>query len=93
MTRYHTSMPEMRTDGPDFSIPWMNLGISIIFVKPKKAPPSLLSFLQPFTIEVWLYVGFGKFDFEKKNNVVEFQATLNTDKKDEQFSKTSIFEQ
>jgi hypothetical protein len=52
----------------------MNLGISIIFVKPKKAPPSLLSFLQPFTIEVWLYVGFGKFDIEKKNNVVEFQA-------------------
>jgi hypothetical protein len=60
-------MPEMQTDGPDFSIPWMNLGISIIFVKPKKAPPSLLSFLQPFTIEVWLYVGFGKFDFEKQS--------------------------
>ena len=67
MTCYHTSMPEMQTDGPDISIPWMNLGISIIFVKPKKAPPSLLSFLQPFTIEVWLYVGFGKFDLEKQN--------------------------
>jgi len=53
------SVTSARNDAVQFSVPWMNLGISIIFVKPKKAPPSLLSFLQPFTIEVWLYVGFG----------------------------------
>ena len=38
-------------------MPWMNLGISIVFTKP--AAPSLLSFLMPFTAEVWMYVAFG----------------------------------
>ena len=54
------SVTSARNEAVQFSIPWMNLGISIIFVKPRKAPPSLLSFLSPFTIEVWMYVGFGK---------------------------------
>ena len=46
------SVTSARNDAVQFSIPWMNLGISIIFVKPRKAPPSLLSFLSPFTVEV-----------------------------------------
>ena len=35
-----------------FSMPWMNLGISILYVKPRAAPPSLLAFLDPFTNDV-----------------------------------------
>jgi len=35
-------------------------GISIIFIKPRPAPPSMLSFLSPFTLEVWVYTAFGK---------------------------------
>ena len=35
-----------------FSMPWMNLGISILYVKPRAAPPSLLAFLDPFTTDV-----------------------------------------
>ncbi len=30
-----------------------------MFIKPRKAPPSLISFLSPFTPEVWMYTGFG----------------------------------
>ena len=29
-------------------------GISIIYIKPRKAPPSLLSFLEPFGNDVWI---------------------------------------
>ncbi len=53
------SVTSARNQAVQFSIPWMNLGISIIFIKPRKAPPSLLSFLSPFTLEVWLYTAFG----------------------------------
>lgn len=34
----------------------MNLGISLLFEKPKKEPPQLFSFLSPFSGEVWIYV-------------------------------------
>lgn len=45
-----------RESAVDFTMPFMNLGISILFTKPKKASPSLMSFLSPFSNEVWLYV-------------------------------------
>ncbi|XP_050308479.1 glutamate receptor ionotropic, kainate 2-like [Anthonomus grandis grandis] len=38
----------------DFTSPFMNLGISILFQKPKKAPPSFFSFAQPFAIDTWI---------------------------------------
>ncbi|XP_043065157.1 uncharacterized protein LOC108093341 [Drosophila ficusphila] len=41
----------------DFSIPFMNLGIAILYVKPQKATPALFSFMDPFSSEVWLYLG------------------------------------
>ncbi|XP_014247016.1 glutamate receptor ionotropic, kainate 2-like isoform X2 [Cimex lectularius] len=40
----------------DFTMPFMNLGISILYKKPKKAPPSTFSFLSPFSAEVWAYM-------------------------------------
>ncbi|XP_059097644.1 glutamate receptor ionotropic, kainate 2-like isoform X2 [Tigriopus californicus] len=51
------SVTSVRAQAVDFSMPWMNLGISIIFIKPRRAPPSFLSFLSPFTTEVWIYTG------------------------------------
>ena len=48
-----------RASALTFSMPWMTLGISIVYVKPRPAPPSLLSFLSPFTNEVWSYTVFG----------------------------------
>ncbi|XP_063242513.1 glutamate receptor ionotropic, kainate 2-like isoform X1 [Bacillus rossius redtenbacheri] len=51
-----------RESGADFTMPFMNLGISILYKKPKKAPPELFSFMAPFSLGVWgcmlsVYVG------------------------------------
>jgi ionotropic glutamate receptor len=40
----------------DFTKPFLNLGITILFKKPLKAPPNLFSFLSPLSIEVWVYM-------------------------------------
>lgn len=40
-----------------FSIPWMNLGIAILYIPPRSAAPSLLAFLDPFTTDVYIYAG------------------------------------
>lgn len=34
----------------------MSLGISILYKTPAKDPPALFSFLEPFNVEVWIYV-------------------------------------
>ena len=54
------SVTSQRAEAVQFSMPWMDLGISIIYIKPRAAPPSLLSFASPFTLEVWMYTAFGK---------------------------------
>ena len=46
------SVTPARASAFSFSLPWMNLGISILYVKPRAAPPSLLAFLDPFTTDV-----------------------------------------
>ncbi|KAG7201426.1 hypothetical protein KM043_004186 [Ampulex compressa] len=51
-----------RESAVDFTMPFMNLGISILYRKPTKAPPSLFSFLSPFSNAVWLYL-IGSFIF------------------------------
>ncbi|KAE8743142.1 hypothetical protein FOCC_FOCC011235 [Frankliniella occidentalis] len=40
----------------DFTMPFMNLGISILFAKPKEPDPNLFSFLSPLSLEVWIYM-------------------------------------
>ncbi|KAK8388628.1 hypothetical protein O3P69_020541 [Scylla paramamosain] len=40
----------------DFTMPWMNLGITILYRKPTKKPPNLFSFLSPVSLDVWLYM-------------------------------------
>ncbi|KAL3882469.1 hypothetical protein ACJMK2_028806, partial [Sinanodonta woodiana] len=40
----------------DFTKPFLNLGITILYRKPKKAPPELFSFLSPLSIDVWVYM-------------------------------------
>ena len=48
------SITTERLSAVEFSMPWMNLGISIIYIKPRAAPPSFFSFLEPFSNEVWI---------------------------------------
>ena len=40
----------------DFTKPFMNLGISILYKKPAKQNPELFSFLSPLSWAVWGYV-------------------------------------
>lgn len=41
----------------DFTNPFMNLGIGILYVKPTPKEKNLFSFLDPFTTSVWVYTG------------------------------------
>ncbi|CAL1283905.1 unnamed protein product [Larinioides sclopetarius] len=45
-----------RIQGVDFTLPFMQTGISILFKKPTQKVTSLFSFLLPFSGEVWLLV-------------------------------------
>ncbi|KAG1662344.1 Glutamate receptor ionotropic, kainate 2 [Nymphon striatum] len=45
-----------REEAVDFTMPFMNLGISILFKKPTQSVPSLLSFLSPLSWKVWIYM-------------------------------------
>ncbi|XP_028050144.1 glutamate receptor ionotropic, kainate 2 isoform X2 [Monomorium pharaonis] len=45
-----------RQSAVDFTDPFMNLGISVLYRTPTKAPPGLLSFLGPFSNEVWVHM-------------------------------------
>lgn len=38
-------------------MPFMNLGISILYKRPTQQPPSFYSFMSPFSKEVWMYLG------------------------------------
>ncbi|XP_012936818.1 glutamate receptor ionotropic, kainate 2 [Aplysia californica] len=46
----------MREQVIDFSKPFLNLGISILFKMPRGEKPGLFSFLNPLAVEIWLYV-------------------------------------
>ncbi|KYN07195.1 Glutamate receptor, ionotropic kainate 2, partial [Cyphomyrmex costatus] len=45
-----------RKSAVDFSLPFMNLGISIVFNKPEEKIPDFFSFLLPLSTEVWFYM-------------------------------------
>ncbi|XP_076373999.1 glutamate receptor ionotropic, kainate 2-like isoform X2 [Tachypleus tridentatus] len=45
-----------REEAVDFTMPFMNTGISILFKKPVTKVTSLFSFLSPFSMEVWIYM-------------------------------------
>ncbi|CAK1555312.1 unnamed protein product [Leptosia nina] len=41
----------------DFSIPFMSLGISMLFKEPDPEAPDTFSFIKPLSLDVWLYLG------------------------------------
>lgn len=45
-----------REQAVDFTTPFMNLGVSILYRKPVKQPPNLFSFLSPLSLDVWIYM-------------------------------------
>ncbi|KAG8193455.1 hypothetical protein JTE90_005102 [Oedothorax gibbosus] len=50
------SITAARDEAVDFTMPFMTLGISILFKKPERQNPPLFSFFQPLSIEVWGYM-------------------------------------
>ncbi|XP_060523976.1 glutamate receptor ionotropic, kainate 2-like [Cylas formicarius] len=40
----------------DFTMPFMTLGISVLYARAVKEPPELLSFSHPLSLDVWLYM-------------------------------------
>lgn len=40
----------------DFTVPFMQLGISILFYKADPEPKDMFAFLQPFAKEVWYFM-------------------------------------
>lgn len=46
-----------REAGVDFTIPFMNLGISILYKRAQKEPPKMFSFMDPFATDVWVLLG------------------------------------
>nr|QNS36184.1 ionotropic receptor 10a [Mythimna separata] len=47
-----------RESAVDFTTPFMNLGIAILFRTPKTPEPKIFAFLLPFSNGVWLCLGF-----------------------------------
>ncbi|XP_055379344.1 glutamate receptor ionotropic, kainate 2-like [Condylostylus longicornis] len=45
-----------RRQAVDFTVPYMQLGISILYYKEPPPDPDLFSFLKPFALEVWIYM-------------------------------------
>ncbi|XP_055852888.1 glutamate receptor ionotropic, kainate 2 [Episyrphus balteatus] len=45
-----------RENAVDFTMPFMNLGVSVLYRKPVKQPPNLFSFLSPLSLDVWIYM-------------------------------------
>ncbi|XP_055683998.1 glutamate receptor ionotropic, kainate 2-like [Lutzomyia longipalpis] len=45
-----------RRTAVDFTMPFMTLGVSILYAKPIKQPPDLFSFLSPLSLDVWIYM-------------------------------------
>ncbi|KPM05200.1 glutamate receptor, ionotropic kainate 2-like protein 3 [Sarcoptes scabiei] len=40
----------------DFTMPFMSLGIGILYKRQKKEPPTLFSFMSPLAMDVWVYL-------------------------------------
>ncbi|CAG9133262.1 unnamed protein product [Plutella xylostella] len=44
----------------DFSVPFMTLGIGILYKEPSKQPPEMFSFMAVFSTEVWIWMLFAQ---------------------------------
>lgn len=50
------TITKLRESAVDFTMPFMNLGIAILFAKPENKEPELFTFLSPFSPDVWIYM-------------------------------------
>lgn len=50
------TITKARESAVDFTMPFMNLGIAILFAKADNKEPELFTFLSPFSPDVWVYM-------------------------------------
>lgn len=50
------TITHVREKAIDFSKPFMTLGVSILYRKPNGTNPSVFSFLNPLSPDIWMYV-------------------------------------
>lgn len=55
------TITEDRKKVVDFSVPFMSLGISILYTQDRKVKPGMFSFLNPYTFEVWMHTATAYF--------------------------------
>ena len=70
---FDLTITSSRAEAVTFSMPFLNLGISIMFIKPRKAPPSLMSWMAPFTYEVWVWIVLGN---QTHNNIIYLKFAI-----------------
>lgn len=51
------TITEQRKKVVDFSVPIMSLGISILYIQERQVSPDTFSFLYPYSLDVWMYIG------------------------------------
>lgn len=49
------TITHQRREVVDFSMPFMTLGISILYKKAQKEATSMFAFMEPLSFEVWIY--------------------------------------
>ena len=69
---FDLTITSSRAEAVTFSMPFLNLGISIMFIKPRKAPPSLMSWMAPFTLEVWVWIVLGKQTYRVTHHIYSY---------------------
>ena len=50
------SVNSIREQKIDFSIPFMNLGVGMLYKKEDQRQLNMFSFLEPFTLDIWLMI-------------------------------------
>merc|ERR1719300_1874825 len=50
------SITAIRQTAVDFTMPYMNTGVGILYKKSKPPPQNLFSFLMPLSLDVWIYM-------------------------------------
>ncbi|XP_023349086.1 glutamate receptor ionotropic, kainate 2 isoform X2 [Eurytemora carolleeae] len=56
MAAIDMSITSIRQRAVDFTMPFMNTGVGILYKKKKPPAPNLFSFLSPLSLDVWIYM-------------------------------------
>ncbi|NXY07760.1 GRIK3 protein, partial [Pteruthius melanotis] len=64
------TITHVREKAIDFSKPFMTLGVSILYRKPNGTNPSVFSFLNPLSPDIWMYILLAYLGVSSKSDLV-----------------------